>query len=313
MLEEKILKLLKKAHFTLSGETIARELKISRVSVWKNIKKLKEKGYPIKTTKKGYFLESKDIFLKDELEGLLKKSAFFKKIYLYPEVSSTMDVARSLVERKENAVILAERQTSGRGRLGRTWESPQGGLWLTLLLFNPPLDLKEAYLLTYLSAVATAKAIKETFNLPAKVKWPNDVLLYGKKVAGILLEIKAEVDLLEYALIGIGVNVNNAVGEKNFMLPAISIKEALGKEVERRPLLENLLINFENLLSKKEEILKLWKDLSETLGKEVKVITPSKTYVGLALDLDEEGRLILETKGEEIVRISSGDCLHLRN
>ncbi len=312
MLEEKILKLLKKANSTLSGETIARELKISRVSVWKNINKLKEKGYPIKTTKKGYFLENRDIFLNEELEELIKKSLLFKRIYLYPEVSSTMEVAKSLAEKREDAVILAERQTSGRGRLGRSWESPQGGLWLTLLLYKPPFDLKEAYLLTYLSAVATANAIKETFNLPAKVKWPNDVLLYEKKVAGILLEIKAEVDALEYALIGIGVNVNNPVGEKNFMLPAISIKEALGKEVERKPLLENLFLNFENLLSKKEEILKIWKDLSETLGKEVKVITPSKTYIGLARDLDEEGRLILETKEGEIIRISSGDCLHLR-
>lgn len=313
MLEDKILKLLKETKGTLSGETIAKELKISRVSVWKNIKKLKEKGYPVKTTKRGYLLEDKDFFLEDELKKILEKISLFKKIYLFPVTTSTMNVARTYGDKGENAVFLAERQTEGRGRLGRTWESPKGGLWLTLLLCNPPLDLKEAFLLTYLSAVATARAIKETFNLPAKVKWPNDVLLYGKKVAGILLEIKAEVDSLEYALIGIGINVNNPVSEKKFLLPAISIREILDKEVERLPLLEKLLLNFEILLSKKGEILELWKGLSETLGKEVKVITSSGTFIGLALDLDEEGRLLLKTPEGEIMRLSSGDCLHLRD
>lgn len=312
MFEEKILKLLKENNSTLSGETIAKKLKISRVSVWKNIKKLKEKGYPIKTTKRGYFLENTNFFVKEDLEKILEKICLFKRIYLYPVINSTMEVARTYVERGENAIFIAERQISGKGRLGRTWESPQGGLWITLLLYKPSFNLKEAYLLNYLAAVVTAQAIKEIFNLPAKVKWPNDILLYGKKVAGILLEIKAEFDSLEYALIGIGINVNNTVGEKSYMLPAISIREALGKEVERESLLENLLKNFENLFFKKEEIPKLWKDLSETLGKEVKVITPSKTHLGFALDLDEEGKLVLKTKEGEIVKISSGDCFHLR-
>ncbi len=312
MWEEKILKLLKGSHQIISGETIAKALNISRVSVWKAIKKLKEKGYPIKTTKKGYFLEDKDFFIEEDLNKILEKISLFKKIYLFPETTSTMDVAKSHIEKGENAVFLAERQTKGRGRLGRSWESLRGGLWLTLLLYKPPLNLKEAFFLNYLSSLVTAKAIIETFNLPARLKWPNDVLLFGKKVAGVLLEIKAEVDSLEYALIGIGINVNNPVLEKKFMIPAISIKEAIGQEVDRASLLEKLLINFETLYLKKKEILNLWKEFSETLGKEVKILTSSSTLIGLALDLDEEGRLLLKTKEGEIIPISSGDCLHLR-
>jgi BirA family biotin operon repressor/biotin-[acetyl-CoA-carboxylase] ligase len=311
-LENKILKILKEADQPISGEKLAKIINVSRVAIWKCIQKLKSRGYTIETSKKGYFLEDKDFFLEDELNQILSSLILFDEIHYLPETGSTMDLAKELAEKKKRALVIAERQLSGRGRLSRTWESEKGGLWLTLVL-QEPLPLKEAYLLTYLSSVSVAKAIQETYGLQAKVKWPNDVLIQRRKVAGILLEIKAEIDALSYALIGIGINVNNSVKEKSFLIPGISISEALGKKVKRLPLLKDLLHHFEKLFSKKNEILTEWKALSETLKSHVKVKTPEGTFIGLALDIDAEGALLLELEDHSLKRIFSGDCIHLRN
>lgn len=311
-LEEKILKHLKTSSGLISGEKLSKLLGVSRVAIWKSIKKLQEKGYPIRTYKRGYLLENKDIFLREELENLIKKSSFFEEIFYSLCTTSTMDIARELAEKEKKAIVLAERQSQGRGRLGRFWESHLGGLWFTLIL-KEPLPLKEVFLLTYLSAVAVALAINKTYHLEAKVKWPNDVLLFEKKVAGILLEIKAEVDLLLYALIGIGINVNNEVSSKDFLYPAISISEGLGQKVSRLPLLENFLQQFEELLQNKDHILPLWRSLSDTLGKKVKVISSGKILIGKAIDIDNEGSLLIQTEEGKIERVFSGDCFHLRN
>ncbi len=310
--EEKILKLLKTSQEALSGEKLAQALGLSRVAIWKKIKKLKEKKYPLLTTKKGYILQNKDLFLKEELDEVITSSSLVDEIVYFLETSSTMDIAKDLADRGKRALIIAEKQLQGRGRLGRSWESAEGGLWFTLILMEA-LPLKRVFLLTYLSALATALAIKDTFNLLATVKWPNDVLIEGKKVAGILLEIKAEVDQLLYALIGIGINVNNAVLNKEFLHPATSISEELQKKVSRLPLLKNFLIHFERLLQEPEQILPLWKERSETLGKWVKIVTQKDTIVGKAVDIDEEGALMVITESGEVKRVFSGDCFHLRN
>jgi len=313
LLEKELLRLLKTAQEPISGEALSKKLEISRVSVWKRIQKLLKEGYPIKVTKKGYLLERKDLLLEEELAEITKDSRLFKRVYLFFKVSSTMDVAKELLEKRENAIVIAETQSAGRGRLGRSWESDLGGLWFTLLLIKPLLSLKEAYLLTYLSAVSLAQTLIESLQIPARLKWPNDVLLQGKKVAGILLEVKAELDTLEYALIGIGLNVNNKVSEKNFLQPSLSLSEYLNREIERASLLKAFIKNFEILyFDKKERILSLWRSLSDTLGKRVKIITSQETLTGLALDLDEEGNLLLKTK-DGLRRVFSGDCFHLRD
>ncbi len=310
-LEKGILRILKEAYQPVSGEVLAKTLKVSRVAIWKGVQRLKSQGYEIETSKRGYFLRDKDFFLEEDLNNLLSSLTLFREIHYLPEVTSTMELAKELAEKKKRALVIAEKQVAGRGRLGRAWESEKGGLWLTLVL-QETLPLKDAHHLTYLSAVATAKAIRDTYGLKARVKWPNDVLLQGKKVAGILLEIKAEIDALAYALIGIGINVNNQVQERPFLIPGISISEVLGKKVDRIPLLKNLLHHFEDLFFRREDVLTEWKALSETLKGRVKVNTPEGTFTGLALDVDEEGALILELEDHTFKRIFSGDCIHLR-
>ncbi|MCS7150101.1 MAG: biotin--[acetyl-CoA-carboxylase] ligase [Caldimicrobium sp.] len=310
-LEENILRRLIESPERLSGELLAKELKVSRVAIWKSIKKLKEKGYPIDTAKRGYFLENKDILLKEDLRSLISKSKLFTEVVHLWETPSTMEVAKALAEAGQRAIVIAERQTKGRGRMNRDWDSPQGGIWLTFVLLEP-FPLKRSFLLTYLASVATAKAIIDVTKLAAKVKWPNDVLVAGKKVAGILLEIKAEVDALVYALVGIGINVNNPVEGKPYLLPASSLRELTGELITRKNLLERLISCFEDSFFNLERLLEEWRDLSETLGKEVKIKTFQEEIVGYALDLSPDGALLVKTKEGHIKNVFSGDCIHLR-
>ena len=304
-----ILKLLK-TNKIISGEKIAKSLGISRTAVWKHIQDLKKKGYKIETTLKGYKLTNNlDLLNEEELAELPYK------VYYYKEVTSTMDVAKKIAEKGEEAIIIAETQTKGKGRLDRPWFSPKGGIWMSLVI-KPSLTLKEAYLLTYIAALATALAIEKVSGIKAYLKWPNDVIYKmgeeEKKLAGILLEIKAEIDRISYAIIGIGINVNNRI---SILEPqAISLKEILGKEIKRKNIVTEFIKIFKNFLkSEAKEILKLWKNKSLTLGRKVKILHPEGEKIGLALDISDDGALILKTQEENLLKIYSGDCIHLRN
>lgn len=305
--KSKILELLK-SHHIISGETIAKNLKISRTAVWKHIKALQKKGYNIQSTPKGYILKNNhDLLTEEELSDLPYKVYFFQK------VTSTMDIAKDLGEKGEEAIVIAETQTKGRGRMQRTWHSPSGGIWMSLLI-RPSLSLKQAFLLTYIASLATAFAIEKITNIKVYLKWPNDVIYKlnkeEKKLAGILLEIKAEIDEIKYAVIGIGINVNNEI---SFLEPkAISLKEITGKIIQRKKIIKELIFTFNKLLRENpKEILNLWKEKSLTIGRNVKIIHPEGEIEGLALKLSEDGALILKTQQEKILKIYSGDCIHL--
>ena len=303
-----ILKLLK-TNKIISGEDIGKALGISRTAVWKHIQVLKKKGYKIKSTPKGYMLiNNLDLLNEEELADLPYK------IYYYKEITSTMDVAKKIAEKGEEAIIIAETQTKGKGRLNRLWFSPKGGIWMSLVI-KPSLTLKEAYLLTYIASLATALGIEKVSGIKVYLKWPNDVI-YKKdkeerKLAGILLEIKAEIDQINYAIIGIGINVNNEISILESQ--AISLKEILGKEIKRKNIVIEFMKIFKNLLrSESKEVLKLWKNKSLTLGRKVKILHPEGEKIGLALDISDDGALILETQEKNFLKIYSGDCIHLR-
>lgn len=311
-LKERILEILVNAPSEVSGEVLAKELHVSRTAVWKAIQGLKKEGIEIQATKKGYFLRYKDFLLTSRLNELVSRLSLWEKVVYKFEVSSTMDVAKELAERGDKAIVIAEKQTAGRGRLSRAWKSDLGGLWITLILLDKR-PLKYAFVFPFLSALAVANALKETYNLSPTLKWPNDVLLSEKKVAGILLEVKGEADLMDYALIGIGVNLNNKVSQEPFEQKAISVSEYLGKKVDRFAFLSSLLQNFEALYlnSSMQEILREWKSLSSTLGRPVKVRTLNESFEGVALDLDDDGALLVQTEAG-IRKVYSGDCFYLR-
>ncbi len=300
-----ILRALYQAKGYISGELISKRLGISRVAVWKHIQALKREGYIIDASPKGYkLISSPDLLLPDEFIGLRQK------VYYLKEVSSTMDVAKKLAKRGEEAIVIAETQTSGRGRLGRRWHSQKGGIYFTIIL-RPRIGPAHAQIINLMAAVSVARAIRSLFNLEAKLKWPNDVLIRGKKVCGILAEMEAEMDVIKFVNLGIGINANNPISL--YEEGATSIKEELGRDISRKELLMCVLNEIEkrrSLLGK--EIISEWKALSSTINKKVRIIMQDEVVEGEAIDIDTDGALILRTdKG--IRRIITGDCIHLNN
>ncbi|MEM3737614.1 MAG: biotin--[acetyl-CoA-carboxylase] ligase [Candidatus Bathyarchaeia archaeon] len=313
---ENIIKTLKekKDDYT-SGEELAKQLNISRVAVWKYIQKLKSEGYHIKSVpNKGYcLLGNSDLLLPWEIKAKLQTSLIGHEIHYFKEVNSTQDIAKRLASEgaREGTIVVAERQTNGRGRMGRDWFSPSGGVWLSIILrprFNPRIQG-----LTLLAGVAVARAIKRLYNLEAKLKWPNDVILNGKKVCGILAEVNAEMDLINYLVIGIGVNVNvDLSSEKRLRETATSIKEVIGKESSRVDFLQILLEEFEHLyrlfaVEGFGSILNEWRGRSETLGALVSVTSVDEEFEGLALNVDGEGFLIVKLRDGSLKRVVAGD------
>jgi len=220
-----ILKALRDCDGYLSGETLSQRLGVSRVSVWKHIRSLKKDGYVIEASPRGYrLMSSPDLLLPYEFPDLEQR------IHHFREIGSTMDVARELARKGARAgtIVIAESQAGGRGRLSRQWLSPQGGIYFTLIL-RPRIGPAYAPRINLMVAVAVATTIRKLFGLKAELKWPNDVLVAGKKVCGILAEMDAEMDVVNFVNVGIGINANNST--TRFEKTATSLKEVLGREI----------------------------------------------------------------------------------
>jgi BirA family biotin operon repressor/biotin-[acetyl-CoA-carboxylase] ligase len=305
----------------VSGEVIAQNLNISRTAIWKHVRSLRRDGYTIESCHRlGYRYKGKpDKLLPTEILHNLKTSLFGRDIIHFQEVSSTQDVARSMAIRgaPEGTLIVAEGQTQGRGRMGRAWISPQGlGLYISLIL-RPHISPTDAPKMTLMAAVAIANSIEATSSLKAQIKWPNDVLIGGKKVAGVLTEIDAEMDMTHAVILGIGVNVNNEVFPQALRDGVTSLRVETGKEISRLRLLQTLLLDLENLyqgFAKKsfDFLLDLWKKKDITIGTLVKVVLMGREIVGQAMDVDCEGALLLRDEKGGNHRILSGDLTLLR-
>lgn len=318
-LSDRVLKVLERREGEfISGSSIATELGVSRTAVSKAIASLRRKGFVIKSHPRlGYKLVwSDDLSTAQQYLSDLHTELKFTVYYL-PSTRSTQDVARNLAEEgvPEGVVILAERQTAGRGRLGRTWYSEPGGLWMTLVL-RPKISPMQVQLLSLLAGVAIARAIKNLYDLSPGLKWPNDVLVEARKVCGILVEVSAETDVINYSLLGIGINVNNKLPSE-LRESATSIHEILGKRVPRIPLLRAVLIEIDRMYEhlkrgRKEALIKEWKKYSTTLGRRVRVIYSDREFEGEAIDIGGDGSLILRLNDGSKIRVTVGDIVHLR-
>ena len=306
--EKQILKALRECGGYLSGETISNQLGTSRVSIWKHIRSLKEDGYVIETSPRGYRLvSSPDLLLPYEFPGLERR------IHYFPEISSTMDAARELAKKGagEGTIVIAEAQTRGRGRLSREWLSPEGGIYFTLVL-RPRISPVYAPRINLMASIAVADTIRKLFGLKAELKWPNDVLIEGRKVCGILAEMDAEMDVVNFVNVGIGINANTSIPQ--FEKSVTSLKDALGKEISRREFLSELLVEIERRqhVLMKADLLEEWKKLSFTLNKDVKIVAPGEVVVGQAIDIDTTGALIVKERNGSLKKAMAGDCIHLR-
>lgn len=244
---------------------------------------------------------------------------FGRKIFRYETVGSTNEVLKELAQEGTGpgTIVVAGMQTRGRGRMTRSWESPKGGLWMSILLeTRENFDNNKFGLVPLMSGSAVATAIMHEYDIEAGVKWPNDVIIGGRKVCGILGELLKHQGR-QMAIVGIGVNVNNPVQEGyEFSDVSTSIIEETGKKVKIEEL-ENAVImevNHRNTMlanGQYDEILDEWRKLSETLGREVIIQGPKDEMTGLAKDIDENGSLILEMEDGSTQTVNVGDCTHL--
>ncbi|OUN45834.1 biotin--[acetyl-CoA-carboxylase] ligase [Anaerotignum lactatifermentans] len=298
----RILELLRRQEGFLSGEDIGRELSITRAAVWKGIKKLREEGYEIEAvTNRGYRLTNPEtMYNKRELEQGLKTKTMGQTIYFYEETDTTNNRARELALEgaPEGTLVVAEKQTAGRGRRGKVWESPLGtGIWMSLVL-RPQIMPAEASVLTLLCGLATAEAIEAETGLSAGIKWPNDILINGKKAVGILTEMDCEMSEVHFVIPGIGINVNTASFPPEIAEIATSLYLECGKTVSRRRLvhrvLERLEEHYETFLRTGSfaAMLEDYRKHCITLGKEVHVLG-REPFFAEALDITPEGELLV--------------------
>ena len=325
MLDEKILNVLRHSRDSyVSGEELCKSADISRAAIWKHIEQLREAGYEIEAVPHlGYKLVSvPDALLPCEIKWKLKAGLFGKEVISYKKVDSTNDIAYHLAEKgvKEGTVILAEEQSKGKGRQGRSWASPsKGGIYMSCIL-RPKIAPNELPRVTLLAAVATARAIRAVTSLDVSIKWPNDIMLDGKKVCGILTEMKAEQDRAAFIILGIGVNVNTPV--KQLPKGSTSLKDELARRgvkgsISRVELTKNILEKLDELYSLSERkgfssVIEAWKGLSAMIGSRVKVTLSNRTFEGLAHDIDPDGSLIVRQDSGVLEKLSSGDIMMVR-
>jgi BirA family biotin operon repressor/biotin-[acetyl-CoA-carboxylase] ligase len=256
----------------------------------------------------------------DQLKSRQEIYAIGKVIQSYDLVESTNMQAKKLAlsDAEDGTVVTSKIQSEGKGRQNRKWVSPKGGLWISVIL-RPKIPPQKATLVTLMAANAVAETLSE-YGLDAKIKWPNDVLIDGKKVCGILTEAKTKENEIEYIILGLGINANFELSE----LPAdiretsTTIKHELKNDVSLDNLLNRLLVHMDmyyKLLQATEfdKIINIWKEKSDTLGMHVKITTQKESIQGIAQDIDETGALILKKDDGGIQKLYAGDCIYLRS
>ena len=306
----------------LSGQDLSDVLKISRVAVWKHIKKIQTLGYKIESKQKlGYrLINDTEKLLPWEITRDLKTKLIGKRVYYFEEIDSTQNFAQNIAaDKKENGtIIIAEKQTSGRGRLDRKWTSPKGGIWFSLII-HPKFDVSSSTLIPILSAVALSKSIKSVLDIETEVKWPNDITMNGKKVAGVLVDASFQTNSIDYLILGIGINFDIDAKKLEKRLTKTpnfyGIDSLRGKEDKTPPkkLLKEFLLQFEKNLfqldkGEKSKIIKEWTKRAAGIGKKITINTSNGKISGISQGIDNDGALKIKTRNE-IKKIYVGDVV----
>ncbi len=306
----------------LSGQDLSDVLKISRVAVWKHIKKIQTLGYKIESKQKlGYrLIDNTEKLLPWEITRDLKTQLIGKRVYYFEEIDSTQNFAQNIAaDKKENGtIIIAEKQTSGRGRLDRKWTSPKGGIWFSLII-HPKFDVSSSTLIPILSAVALSKSIKSVLGIETEVKWPNDITMNGKKVAGVLVDASFQTNSIDYLILGIGINFDIDAKKLEKRLTKTpnfyGIDSLRGKENKTPPktLLKEFLLQFEKNLfqldkGEKSKIIKEWTKRAAGIGKKITINTSNGKISGISQGIDNDGALKIKTRNE-IKKIYVGDVV----
>lgn len=304
-MKAEILTILKETDGYVSGQELCEKFGVSRTAIWKAMNQLKKEGYEIESVQnKGYHLtKTPDILSKNELVSIRKTKWVGNEIYYYDVTDSTNTQAKSLGEKDapDGTLVVADKQESGRGRRGRSFDSPAGnGIFMTLLL-KPEIEPKNASMLTLVAAMAVAKGIQKIADIPVQIKWPNDIVIHGKKVCGILTEMSAQMDYVNYIVIGVGINVHNDEFPEEIKDVATSIYLESGKHINRAMLIEAIWEEFEyyyDLYIETQDLSKIVKEYDSYLvnrNEKVRVLDPKEPYEGKAMGITEHGELIVDT------------------
>ena len=303
----------------ISGAEMSHDLGVSRAAIWARIEELRSLGYDIQASPHaGYrLLSAPDVLHADDLLSRLGKTKVIgRDVQVFKQTTSTNDIIERLARDgvKEGVAVFAESQTKGRGRLGRRWVSPAGkGLWFSVLL-RPPMLPQEVTRLTVASATALRRAIQEQTGLSPQIKWPNDILVQGRKVAGILTELSAELDRVRYVVLGMGVDVNLSLAEfpAELRKTSGSLKMALGRPVPRAELAVAILRQLDDDYARVcagdfGSVADEWEKHCATLGHRVVIRAGGGQTSGRAEALGEDGALLLRTEHGRLERIVGGD------
>ena len=320
-MKTKILQILRQSEAYISGQELCEKLGVSRTAVWKAIKQLREQGYEIEAAQnRGYRLSAvPDVLSKQEIVSCMHTKWLGHNVFYYDEIDSTNTEAKRKAEEGEphGTLVVADMQSAGRGRRGRDWSSPHHqGIFFTILL-RPEIEPVNAPMLTLVMAMAVARGISESTGLKAQIKWPNDIVINGKKVVGILTEMSAQIDYVNHVVIGTGINVHQSSFPEELAQKATSIdieQEKLGgAKISRAQLLEEILEQFEIYYEKyikTQDLSGLMEEYNQELvnkNRKVRVLDPLGEFEGQALGINAHGSLLVEKDSGETVEISSGE------
>lgn len=313
----KILKVLRGTDGYLSGQELCQQLGVSRTAVWKYMKQLKEEGYEIQAVQnKGYCLrEVPEVLGESEISSRLTTRWVGRKVYFYEEIDSTNTQAKRLAEdgAPSGTLVVSECQTRGKGRRGRSWESPKGeAIYMTLML-RPRIRPERASMLTLVMGLSVVQAIRNVQKVETCIKWPNDVVLDKKKLAGILTEMSAQMDYIEYLVIGIGINANMKEFPEELADKATSLLLELGHPVNRAELVAECMRCFEENYGIFEETQDLsglteeYQKVLVNLNQPVRVLEPGREHSGVARGINEKGELLVELEDGTVETVYSGE------
>lgn len=316
-MKSEILRLLKESDGYVSGQQLCERFQVSRTAVWKVVDQLKKEGYEIEAVpRKGYRLvESPDVLSEAELESLRSTKWAGKSIFVFKETDSTNIQAKAGGEKGEShgTLYVAESQSAGRGRRGRSWESPAGESIYMSLLLRPELPPVKAPMLTLVMALAVARAIREQTGAEALIKWPNDIVVQGRKICGILTEMSTEMTWINYVVIGIGINVNQNEFPEELKDCASSLKMETGRRFRRSHLIAAVMEHFEMYYEQflqEGSLAGFRKEYNELLvnkDRQVKILEPGNHYEAYALGIDDTGELIVEKEDGSVQNIFAGE------
>lgn len=316
-MKEEILRLLRGADGYISGQELCNRFGVSRTAVWKAINQLKEAGYEIEAQQnKGYRLKAApDLMTEAEIKSLLHTDWVAKEVLYFETIDSTNTKAQELAEKgyPSGTLVVADKQESGKGRRGRSWVSPSGtGIFMTLMI-KPDINPNNASMLTLVAALAVAKAITSVTGEEAMIKWPNDIVVNGKKVCGILTEMNAQFDYINHIVVGIGINVHNESFPEEISQMASSLMiEAGGKRFHRAQIIAETMSYFEQYYDtflKTQDLSALVREYDKLLvnrNKSVRVLDPKEPFDGKAMGITPKGELIVDT-WESRKLVSSGE------